>query len=210
MGDPKTDSDRLRRISPLFHADKIKVPLLMIHGEKDANPGTGGELGSGDGFLRITSPNGIQHNLGSVSTGAEYAGNWTAAGVTQVRFFLNDVGAANPLEIHFSIGNDVNFWQYNAGLVPPLHSWALFVVDLTSSAAFTHIIDAPAGQTYASALAGVDRILVRHDKSPFVMTPDPLTAIVDQLAAHGRALGQRMRLREWPALRHSSHLLFSC
>ncbi len=27
-------------VSPFFHADKINEPLLMIHGEKDANPGT--------------------------------------------------------------------------------------------------------------------------------------------------------------------------
>jgi dipeptidyl aminopeptidase/acylaminoacyl peptidase len=35
MGDPKTDSDRLRRISPLFHADKIKVPLMVLQGAND-------------------------------------------------------------------------------------------------------------------------------------------------------------------------------
>jgi dipeptidyl aminopeptidase/acylaminoacyl peptidase len=35
MGDPKTDSARLRRISPLFHADKIKVPLMVLQGAND-------------------------------------------------------------------------------------------------------------------------------------------------------------------------------
>jgi dipeptidyl aminopeptidase/acylaminoacyl peptidase len=28
------------KVSPLFHADKIKSPLLLIHGEADVNPGT--------------------------------------------------------------------------------------------------------------------------------------------------------------------------
>jgi dipeptidyl aminopeptidase/acylaminoacyl peptidase len=28
------------KVSPLFHADKIKAPLLLIHGEADNNPGT--------------------------------------------------------------------------------------------------------------------------------------------------------------------------
>jgi len=28
------------KVSPFFHADKINEPLLMIHGERDANPGT--------------------------------------------------------------------------------------------------------------------------------------------------------------------------
>jgi len=35
MGDPKTDSARLRRISPLFNADKIKVPLMVLQGAND-------------------------------------------------------------------------------------------------------------------------------------------------------------------------------
>jgi dipeptidyl aminopeptidase/acylaminoacyl peptidase len=35
MGDPKTDSVRLQRISPLFHADRIKVPLMVLQGAND-------------------------------------------------------------------------------------------------------------------------------------------------------------------------------
>ena len=35
MGDPKTDSVRLHRISPLFHADRIKVPLMVLQGAND-------------------------------------------------------------------------------------------------------------------------------------------------------------------------------
>jgi dipeptidyl aminopeptidase/acylaminoacyl peptidase len=35
LGDPKTDSARLRRISPLFNADKIKVPLMVLQGAND-------------------------------------------------------------------------------------------------------------------------------------------------------------------------------
>ena len=35
MGDPKTDSARLHRISPLFNADKIKVPLMVLQGAND-------------------------------------------------------------------------------------------------------------------------------------------------------------------------------
>lgn len=35
MGDPATDSERLRRISPLFHAENIKVPLLVVQGVND-------------------------------------------------------------------------------------------------------------------------------------------------------------------------------
>jgi dipeptidyl aminopeptidase/acylaminoacyl peptidase len=35
MGDPKTDSARLHRISPLFHADRIKAPLMVLQGAND-------------------------------------------------------------------------------------------------------------------------------------------------------------------------------
>jgi dipeptidyl aminopeptidase/acylaminoacyl peptidase len=35
MGDPATDGVRLRRISPLFHAEKIKVPLMVLQGAND-------------------------------------------------------------------------------------------------------------------------------------------------------------------------------
>jgi dipeptidyl aminopeptidase/acylaminoacyl peptidase len=35
LGDPETDAPRLRRISPLFNADKIKVPLMVLQGAND-------------------------------------------------------------------------------------------------------------------------------------------------------------------------------
>lgn len=35
LGDPATDRERLRRISPLFHADKIRRPLLVVQGAND-------------------------------------------------------------------------------------------------------------------------------------------------------------------------------
>ncbi len=35
MGDPATDSVRLRRISPLFHADQIQRPILVLQGAND-------------------------------------------------------------------------------------------------------------------------------------------------------------------------------
>lgn len=35
LGDPATDKERLTRISPLFHADKIKNPVLVVQGAND-------------------------------------------------------------------------------------------------------------------------------------------------------------------------------
>lgn len=35
IGDPQADADYLRKISPLFHAEQIERPLLVLQGEKD-------------------------------------------------------------------------------------------------------------------------------------------------------------------------------
>jgi dipeptidyl aminopeptidase/acylaminoacyl peptidase len=35
VGNPETDADQLRAISPVFHADKIKAPLIIFQGAKD-------------------------------------------------------------------------------------------------------------------------------------------------------------------------------
>ena len=35
IGDPKKDLEQLKAISPLFHADKIRKPLLVLQGAND-------------------------------------------------------------------------------------------------------------------------------------------------------------------------------
>ncbi len=35
LGNPETDAERLRRISPVFHADKITKPLFVVQGKND-------------------------------------------------------------------------------------------------------------------------------------------------------------------------------
>src|SRR5262245_35683859 len=78
-----------------------------------SNPGTGGYDGTGDGFLLITRATG--GNFGAHSQGAEYTGDWIAAGITQVRLWLNDVGTASNFEMHLTVGTATNGWQYNIG-----------------------------------------------------------------------------------------------
>jgi len=142
-------------------------------GSTYANPGTGGVGGIGDGFLTVSTS--IAGNLGTKSSGAEYTGNWVTAGITQVRVWLNDVGATQPLEIHFGIGRDMldaspNFWQYNVGMIPPAQSWGQYVIDLTS-ANFTRI---QGTGTLADALQNAKTILLRHDVAPYIGTPDAM------------------------------------
>jgi len=131
-----------------------------------SNPGTGGAGGAGDGFLMISTAG--PGNLGANSSGAQYAGDWTAAGIGRVDLSLRDIGAPQALEIHFAIGSATNFWQYNPGFVPT-SQWTQFTVDLTSPGNFTRIIGSG---TFAAALGSVDHILIRHDRAPFVQAPD--------------------------------------
>lgn len=133
-----------------------------------SNPGTGGTLGSGDGFLLIDQA--ANGNFGARSTGSEYIGNWMLSGIEQVRVWLNDVDQPDNFEIHFCIGNAANFWQYNTGFVPPNGTWMEFPVDLGDPSKFTQIIGSG---TYAQALQNVDRILFRNDHAPYIRDPDP-------------------------------------
>lgn len=145
-----------------------------------ANPGTRGVNGAGDGYLRISTPGpspAFTLNLGATAFGAPYTGNWQAAGIKHVKFWLNDVNAPQVLEMHFGIGTQDNFWQYNAAFIPAAGAWTQFTVDLSSSTGWTHIINATGG-TFDAALQGVTRVLVRHDNAPYGQLPDTLTADV--------------------------------
>lgn len=142
-------------------------------GSATSNPGTGGVLGAGDGYLVITVPGPFGGNLGAFSTTA-YSGNWNTAGITQVRMWLNDIGTPDSLEMHVCIGSGAtgNLWQSNAGLIPPHGEWAPFTVDVSNPANFTFIgIGTP---DFAAARAGADRMLIRHDHAPYSKSPDTI------------------------------------
>lgn len=139
-----------------------------------ANPGHDGAGGPNDGYLKISLS--LPGNLGTRTAipVSPYVGNWLAAGITMVQFCLNDVGNADPLEIHFSLGQQNNRWQYNGGFIPPHDGWAIFTVDLTDSAGWTQTITPVGGGSFALALQNVAVVNVRHDKSPFIQNPDDL------------------------------------
>jgi hypothetical protein len=138
------------------------------------NPGTGGYLKAGDGFLRVSTP--LGGNLGTTSPSPEYVGDWVAAGITRVGVWLNDVNGNEALEIHFSLGRaQVNFWQYDVGFLPPENAWGQFVVDLSSPANWTQTFGSA---SFTEALQQVDRVHWRHDVAPYAQFPDPITADV--------------------------------
>jgi len=156
-----------------------------------SNPGTGGAGGAGDGFLRVATLS--TGNLAATSSGTEYIGNWTAAGITGVRLWLNDVDEAQPLELHLVIGRATNFWLYNPGFIPSSQTWDEFTVDLSSASSFTRITGTG---TFEEALQNVDRLQIRHDHEPFVQSPDPIQG--DFGVDHLRLTGPLVPVRSTP------------
>jgi hypothetical protein len=137
-----------------------------------SNPGTGGRDGDGDGYLRIAQEP-IAGPVACYNAGPDYGGDYLAAGVTRVVFWLSDVDTDENLEIHLVIGNAGNFWLYNQGFAPPEGSWAAFEVDLTDSTNFTQIRSFPGGP-YTLALSAADRLHWRHDTTPYSQLADPI------------------------------------
>lgn len=142
----------------------------------NTNPGTGGVGGAGDGYLNIEqTPD--PFNFGSHNDGPNYAGNWTAAGITGVSFYLNDVNTDEDFSFHFLVTgaegaiDGESTWQFNTGFQPPNGSWQQYSVDLTSDANWTRI---RGSSSLADVLADVADAHFRHDLEPFVTSPDPI------------------------------------
>lgn len=140
-----------------------------------SNPGTGGTLGAGDGYLRIF--NAGVGNLGANSSlSSDFAGDYVLAGIDEIRLWVNDVGGDQALEIHLGIGHGLNMWQYNVGFLPPNGSWGEYVVPLTAPGNWTQVAGAP--NTFANAIQNADRILIRHDLAPYVSSPNTIAGDV--------------------------------
>jgi hypothetical protein len=168
-----------------------------------ANPGHDGAGGANDGYLKISLA--FPGNLGTRTAipVSPYVGNWLAAGITQVQFCLNDVGNADPLEIHFSLGQQSNRWQLNEGFVPPHGGWAIYTVDLSDSTLWTQTIPALGGPSFAKALQNVEVVNLRHDLAPFVQNPDDLAGDfgLDELVLTATTgVGRSGRLGQRPVL----------
>lgn len=133
---------------------------------------TGGRLGTGDPYLQLDSA--FPGNYGTrCRLCTEYTGDWSFAGITQVRVWLNELTPDDGISVHLCLGNDTNFWQYDVSLDPPSGEWAEYVVDLTDTGNWTQIIDVVGG-SFQDALSDVSIVLIRHDESPYMQQPDPI------------------------------------
>ena len=137
------------------------------------NPGTGGVGGSGDGFLRLahTGPG----NFGAMNTAANYLGNWDAAGIAQVSFYLNDVETDQDFSFRLLLstpgGSSGTTWQNNVGLNPPSGQWQQYVIDLGDETQWTRI---RGDLSLAQVRQNVGTLHFRHDLAPYSAFPDPL------------------------------------
>ena len=59
IGDPVEDAERFAATSPLNHVDKIRVPVLVVHGERDPRV----EIDQARRLLRAFRQNDIEHGV---------------------------------------------------------------------------------------------------------------------------------------------------
>jgi hypothetical protein len=136
-----------------------------------SNPGTGGVDGDGDGYLLLSDT--LVGNFGVKSTTLAYIGDFNAAGITLVSFWLNDVQTPQAFSIHFLVtgGFPESTWQHNTGFTPPNNQWQRYSVDLTDDTQWTRTSGT---LSLAEVLADVNRIHFRHDLPPYFQFPDPI------------------------------------
>ena len=132
------------------------------------NPGSGGVGGAGDGYLLFSTPS--PFHLGTVNLDPPYPGNWLTSGLEFMKVSLKDVGADNPLSIHFILANSFTIYQSVVGFDPPQNQWTEYTLTLTN-ANFVRILGT---QSFNETLASVDRIHFRHDLPPFIHQPDQI------------------------------------
>jgi hypothetical protein len=87
-----------------------------------------------------------------------------------------DVGDPQATELHVTIGNAFNRWQYNVGVVPGA-SWTVYEADLSDSTQWTPVVTTMPG-SFTQAKLTNDRLHFRHDLAPYTFFPDSVVAEV--------------------------------
>lgn len=126
---------------------------------------TGGPAGDGDGYLSIAQPNNFHmatHNQSSV-----WVGNFSSIGAGQISADMRSAPGSQPLAIRLvlfgpSPGADANRWVSNTVVeLPDDGVWRTVQFALVESE-FARL----GGGTFAELMAGVTRVMFRHDAGP--------------------------------------------
>ncbi|MEM1330967.1 MAG: PEP-CTERM sorting domain-containing protein [Planctomycetota bacterium] len=144
------------------------------------NPGTGGVGGAGDGFLSVETTSNDQLAARAVNA-QQYQGDYLAAGVTSISFWLRDLGQQDAAIIRVGLGaRQGNFWVSNRSW-DATDDWQRFGVELTDASQWTQIIGSG---SFEDALRNADALQFRHAVLPDGRRPDSLAGSfgVDRIA----------------------------
>jgi len=136
-------------------------------GSTPLNVATGGPAGASDRFLQIGASS---RNLGTENN-EQWAGNYASAGVTSLRFQVENQGAT-ALALRITLFGAASLTAYTSVeelVVPAQSGWITAEFTLSQIA----LVRTRGNESLAQTLASVARLLIRHD-------PDPLSPPGDQ------------------------------
>jgi hypothetical protein len=131
---------------------------------------TGGADGPADGYASVASTGETEINIRiRPNDSADFTGDFTAAGITQVSFAISELAIDDGLGIRLGFGSPGNFWVSNQSFEPQVNTWETVTIDLIESN-FTEVFGA--GGVFSAAMSNVQRFQIRHDIGPPSMMPD--------------------------------------
>lgn len=132
---------------------------------------TNGADGPSDPFAKIEGVDAPTELIirASTSTSPDVTGDFTAAGITQISFELNELGIDDGLAIRFGFGTLGNFWVSNQIFDPSANTWEQFTIDLVE-ANFTEVFGGLG--TFGAAMSNAQRIQFRLDFDEPGIMPD--------------------------------------
>jgi hypothetical protein len=146
-----------------------------------------GQGGAGDRYLRLVSTGGFgQGSHMACYNPVQWAGDYTAAGVTSVAVDFKNEGATTLEMRAVMFGPLGSRWVTNSSIVlPPDGIWRRFVFSLSEA----NMVQVLAGDTYQQVMSGCARFMFRHDPDAPSATGVPVVATlgIDNVTALGPA-----------------------
>lgn len=149
---------------------------------------TGGPGGAGDAYLRVVADGSGEHGKLVVFNDSQWAGNYSAAGVTAIGMAVNNLGTSN-LELRLVFGSashptDGGTWYSSLNPISVLAASGWTNVQFPVSA--SHLTRVQGTGSYASLMAGVSTLRLLHAPTPSNRGPNVVATLgVDNILAIG-------------------------